>query len=94
LVKSITRQVVVGQPSHMAERPEGPASTGLWLWIPCYRLLESVTVKPTGERQQTGAGQPPLGPTGQWPLHTASSCQVHSQYDTYFGGIANFLVIS
>jgi hypothetical protein len=58
-------------------------------------------MKSTHERLQSGAGrpgdlagQPPPGPTGQWPLHTASSCQVHSRGATYFGGISNFLVIS
>jgi hypothetical protein len=39
------------------------------------------------------AGQPPTGPTHQWPLHTASSYQVYSWGDTYFGRIPNFLVI-
>jgi hypothetical protein len=58
-------------------------------------------VKPTRERLQSGAGQPgglagrpPAGPTGQRPLHTTSSCLVHSQGDTYFDGIPNFVVIS
>ena len=94
LVKSITRQVVGGQ-------PWSSASTDLQLGIPLYHLLESVTVKPTCERLQGGADQlgglvgwPPPRPTGQWPLHTASSCQVHCRGDTYFGGIPNFLVIS
>jgi hypothetical protein len=55
-------------------------------------------MKQTCEMLQSGASQ--LGslagrpPTGQWPLHTASSCQVHSRGDTYFGGIPIFLVIS
>jgi hypothetical protein len=40
------------------------------------------------------AGQPPSMLTDQWPLHTASSSQVHSRGDTYFGGIPIFLVIS
>jgi hypothetical protein len=101
LVKLVTHQVVAGQPSHVAERPWGPASTEFWLRIPCYRLLESVTVKPTLEGLQSGAGRPgglagwpPPGLTGQRPLHTVSLCQVHFQSDTYFGGILNFLVIS
>jgi hypothetical protein len=53
------------------------------------------------ERLQSGAdwpgslaGWPPTGPTCQWPLHTASSCQVHSGGDTYFVTISYFLVIS
>jgi hypothetical protein len=65
LVKSVTRQVVAGQPSHMAGRPQGPASTDFQLRIPCYLLLESVTMKPTRERLQSGAGRPAghlLGP--------------------------------
>jgi hypothetical protein len=58
-------------------------------------------MKQTRERLQSGAGQPgslagrpPFGPTGQWHLHTASSCQVHSRGGTYFGAILIFLVIS
>jgi hypothetical protein len=73
----------------MDGRPQGSASTDFQLQIPHYRLLKSVTVKPTCERLQSGADQPggladrpPLGPTGQWPLHTVSSCQVHSRGDT------------
>jgi hypothetical protein len=85
----------------MVDGPPSPASTDFKLWIPCYRLLESVPVNQTHKRLQSGAdwlgslaGQPPPGPTGQWPLHNASSCQVHSCGDTYFGGIPIFLVIS
>jgi hypothetical protein len=76
------------------------ASTDLQLGIPLYRLLESVTMKPTRERLQGGAdrleglaSRPPPRPTGQQPLHTASSYQVHLWGDTYFGGIPNFLII-
>jgi hypothetical protein len=81
LVKSITCQVVAGRPSHMAGQPWSSACTDLQLGIPLYDLLVSVTVKPTHERLQGGAGRPgglasrpPLGPTSQRPLHTASSC--------------------
>jgi hypothetical protein len=63
--------------------------------------LESVTVKPTHDMLQGGAGRPsglanwpPPGSTGQRPLYISSSCQVHPRGDTYFGGIPNFLVIS
>jgi hypothetical protein len=101
LVKLVTCQVVAGRPSHMVDRPWSSASTDLQLRIPLYRLLESVTAKLTRERLQGGvrrsrglAGWPPPRPTGQWPLHTASSCQVLPRGDTYFGGIPNFLVIS
>jgi hypothetical protein len=100
-VKSITHQVVAGWPRHVAGRPWSSASTNLQLGILLYRLLESVTVKPTCERLQGGASrprgftdQPPPGPTGQQPLHPASSCQVHPLGDTYFGRIPNFLVVS
>jgi hypothetical protein len=86
-IKSVTRQVLAG-------RLPSPVSTDFKLRIPCYRLLESVPVKQTHERLQSGAGQPPPGPTSQWPLHTASSYQVHSCGDTYFGGIPIFLLIS
>jgi hypothetical protein len=81
----VTHQVVAGRPSHEVRQPQGPASTDFWLRIPCYHLLEIVTVKPTRERLQSGAEQPgglasrpPPGPTGG---------------DVYFGGIPNFLVI-
>jgi hypothetical protein len=94
LIKSVTCQVLAGRPSHMVGRPPSLASTDFQLWISCYRLLESVPTKPTCERLQSGAGGPAPGPTGQWPLYTAFSCQVHSHGDTYFGGIPIFLVIS
>jgi hypothetical protein len=80
-VKSITHQVVAGWPRHVAGRPWSSASTNLQLGILLYCLLESVTMKPTRERQQGGvgrpgvlAGQPPPGPTSQQPLHIAFSC--------------------
>jgi hypothetical protein len=46
----------------MAERLCGLASPNFWLRIPCYRLLESVTMKST-------AGGYKVGPVGQgvWP---------------------------
>jgi hypothetical protein len=72
LVKSVTHQVVAGRPSHVAERSRGPASIDFRLQIPCYRLLESVTMKPTHERLQSGvywsgglADRPPPRPTSQ-----------------------------
>jgi hypothetical protein len=96
LVKSVTCQVVADRPCHVASRPRTSASTDLQLGIPFYRycLLESVTVKSTRERIQVGTGQPPPRSTGQQPLHTTYSCQVHPWGDTYFGGITNFLIIS
>jgi hypothetical protein len=94
LIKSVTCQVLAG-------RPLSPTSTNFKLQNPCYHFLESVPVKQTHERLQSGvdrpgslAGQPPPGLTGQWPLHSASLCQVHSRGDTYFGGIPIFLLIS
>jgi hypothetical protein len=94
LVKLVALQVVGGWPCSWA-------SIDLQLGIPLYHLFESVTVKPTRERLQGGAGppgglasRPPPRPTGQRPLHTASSCQVHPRGDTYFGGIPNFLLSS
>jgi hypothetical protein len=100
LIKSVTRQMLAGRHSHVAGWPPNLGSTDFQLQIPCYCLLESVPMKPTCERLQSGADRPrslagwPLpGPTGQWPLHTASSCQVYFQGDTYFGGILVFLVI-
>jgi hypothetical protein len=59
-VKSVTRQVVVGRPSHVASWPLSLASTDLQLGIPLYRLLESVTVKPTQERCKVGPAGHPL----------------------------------
>jgi hypothetical protein len=82
------------RPSHVAEQPWGPASTDFTLQIPCYCLLESDTMKPTHKGQQSWADRPPPMPTGPRPLHTASSCEVHSRGDTYFGGIPIFFVIS
>jgi hypothetical protein len=75
LVKSVTHHVVAGRHSHVVDQPWSSASTDLQLRIPLYRLLESVTAKPTHERLQGGAGQlgdlasrPPPGPTSQRPL--------------------------
>jgi hypothetical protein len=71
LLKLETRQVLAGRPSNMAGPPPSPASTNFQLWIPCCHLLESVPVKPTRERLQSGAsrlgslaGGPPPGPSG------------------------------
>jgi hypothetical protein len=69
LIKSVTCQVLAGQPSHVARQPPSLASTDFQLQIPCYRLLESVPVKPIHEREKNGADLPgslvschPLGP--------------------------------
>jgi hypothetical protein len=75
LVKSVTCQLVAGS-------PWSSASTNLQLGIPLYRLLESVTTKPTHKRLQVGAGRPPPRHIGQRTLHTDSSCQVHPRGDT------------
>jgi hypothetical protein len=100
LIQPVTCQVLAGRPSQVACQPLSLTSTDFKLRIPCYHLLESVSVKQTREKMQSAAGQPesldgrpPLGFTGQWPLHTALSCEVHSRGDTYFGGILIFLVI-
>jgi hypothetical protein len=101
LVNLVTHKVVAGGPSHMGDRPWSLASTDLQLRIPLYRLLESVTEKPTCERLQGGAGRPgglasrpPPSTISSRPLYTDSSCQVHPRGDTYLGGIPNFIVIS
>jgi hypothetical protein len=47
--------VLAGLPSRVAGRPPSPASTDFKLWILCYCLLESVPVKQTHERLQSGA---------------------------------------
>jgi hypothetical protein len=81
--------MLADQPSHVVDKPPSPASTDIKLQIPCSDLLESVPMKQIRERLQSGADrprslarQPPPGPTGQWPLHTTCSCQVHSRGDT------------
>jgi hypothetical protein len=56
MTKSVTCQVLAGRPSHVAGRPRSLASTDFKLQIPCYRLLESVPVKQTRERLQSGTG--------------------------------------
>jgi hypothetical protein len=80
LVKSVTLQVVVGRSSNMAGWTCGSASTDLAFPFSC----RHVCIKPRAKPTQNLAGRPgdlagrlPPGPTGQWPLHTASSCQVH-----------------
>jgi hypothetical protein len=97
LIKSVTRQVLAGQPSHVAGQPPSLAATNFILRIPCYRLLERVSVKQTRKRLQSGAGQPgslvgcpPPRPTGQWPLRTASTRYVYSHGDTLFWWNSNF----
>jgi hypothetical protein len=85
LIKSVTCQVLAGQPSHVAGWSWSAASTDSMTRVPFCRLLESVTTKENHERLQSGADRPPTGPTRQCPLHVASSCQVHFLGDTYFG---------
>jgi hypothetical protein len=63
LVKSVTPQVVAGRRSHMVGQPRGLASINFRLQITCYHLLESVIVKLTHERLQSGAGC-----HGVWPV--------------------------
>jgi hypothetical protein len=58
LVKSVTRQVGADRRSRVASQPWSLASTDIQLGIPLYRLLESVTMKPTHERLQGGPGRP------------------------------------
>jgi hypothetical protein len=99
LIKSVIHQVLANWPSHVAGRPSSMASTDSRPWVPFHRLLESIIAKETHKWIQSGASQlgclvgwPPIRPTHQWPLHTASSCQVYSRGDTYFGRIPNFLI--
>jgi hypothetical protein len=65
LIKSVTRQVLAGWPSHMAGRPWSSASADYQPRIPDYRLLENITAKASHGRLQSGAGRPPMGPTSQ-----------------------------
>jgi hypothetical protein len=58
LIKSGTRYVLAGRPSHIAGQPLSLASIDFKLWIPYYCLLESVPMKQTRERLQSGAGRP------------------------------------
>jgi hypothetical protein len=94
LIKSVTRQVLAGRPSHMVGQPPSPASTDFQLQIPYYHLLESMLVKSIHERLKSGAGRPGILADRPSSGPTASSRQVHSRGDTYFGGILIFLVIS
>jgi hypothetical protein len=64
LAESVTRQVVANQPSHVAGRSRSSASTDLPLGIPLYYLLESVIVKPTCERLQSGPASQGVWPAG------------------------------
>jgi hypothetical protein len=59
LIKLVTRQVLAGRPSHETIQPPSSASTDFKLQIPCYRPLESMPVKQTRERLQSGADRPP-----------------------------------
>jgi hypothetical protein len=93
LINLVTCQVLAGRPSHVAGQPWSAASTDSRPRVPFYCLLESVTTKETHGRLQSGVDWPPTGSTHQWPLHMASSCQVHFQGDTYFGRIPYFLII-
>jgi hypothetical protein len=73
-----------------------------------FLLVEAARGQPVSVREEEeggrlgragGLGRPGgRGPVGEGrenrPLHTTSSCPVHSQGDTYFDGIPNFVVIS
>jgi hypothetical protein len=76
LVKSVTRQVVADQPSHVVSRPWSSASTNLQLGIPLYHLLESVTAKPTCKMLQGGAKWPAT-PWAHWSA-TFAHCPLMS----------------
>jgi hypothetical protein len=65
LIKLVICHVMAGRPSHVAGEPQSPASIDFRLWILYYHLLESVSVKQTHERQQSGSGQP--GSLAGWP---------------------------
>jgi hypothetical protein len=65
LIKLVTCQVLASRPSHGAGLPPSPASTKFQHWIPYHCLQESVAVKPTHERLQSGAGRPRPAPTGR-----------------------------
>jgi hypothetical protein len=75
LVKSVIQQVVADWLSHVTGRPWSSASTDLQLGIHLYRLLESVTMKPTCERLHGGAGWP-----GVWPASHPLGPLVSSLY--------------
>jgi hypothetical protein len=87
LERSVWRQVVAGQPSHVEGRPNGVASTDSGFSSMC----RCVATKVRAELPQTLASQPrswasrpaPL-PTrpGVWP--TWSTCQIHPRGDDDF----------
>jgi hypothetical protein len=88
LVKSVSCQVVAG-------RPWGPASIDFWLQIPFYRLLKSITVKPTHARLQSGASWPnqPGGLVDRPPAspHVNDICTLPPRV-MYIHGVALILV--
>jgi hypothetical protein len=99
LVEVVTHQVAADRTSHVAGWPMSSASTNflhrhslsLLMQTRVQELLVQSTQKPAG-RSRDLTSRPPLRPTGQWPLHTISSCHVHLWGDTYFIGISNFLM--
>jgi hypothetical protein len=88
LIKLVTRHVLAGRPATEFSFHHLQALDSL---LP---LRESVPMKQTHEGLQSGVDLPPPRPIHRWPMRTASSCQVHSHGDNYFGGILIFLVIS
>jgi hypothetical protein len=70
LIKSVTHQVVVGRPSHMADRPCGLASTDFLYRLGLPLLMQTRVMEATGQtdikpsQPDRGFGRPatPLGP--------------------------------
>jgi hypothetical protein len=80
LERSVWRQVVADQPSHMAGQPGEAASTDSGFFSSC----RHVATKAQGEPPQTLAGRPAPGPTWPrvWP--TWSMSQIHPRGDDDF----------
>jgi hypothetical protein len=58
LIKSVTREVLAGQPSHVAGQPWGAATTDSRPRVPFHCLLETFTAKETHGRLQSEASRP------------------------------------
>jgi hypothetical protein len=93
LIKSVIHQVLAGLATWLAGHQAWPPPTLGLGFHSAASWRASPPRKLTGGHKVGPAGQPPTRPTHQWPLHTASSCQVYSRGGTYFGRIPNFLVI-
>jgi hypothetical protein len=85
-------QVVADRPSHVACLPRGLASIDFWLRIPYYCLLDSVTVKLTCERLQSGTGWPGVWQVGHPLCPLVSGLRTLPPRVRYIPGVTLILV--